>query len=272
MAYIQPGSLQIAPPAPDTQSALTFTFTAVEDDMDLLFNLTGFDTTFYVLGKLTASSSWTEYGSWTCNGCFGIAENILRSTSLVFQISIDAVPAGTYDFMVIDKGDYLGKPLPYNISRTATKTNIHVTSNAVISQNQPTLTVSSNVPGAQINVNGMTGWGTVTYPGTVNEPISITILASNYMAYTHTMTMQTGAHEFDAVLTPCSVNTPGCTGYVAPPAPAPTVCASTDLTCLYNQYQQYIPYILVGGAAILLVVSSGSRKQHAHPMDETDYN
>lgn len=230
--------------------------------MDLLFNLTGFDTTFYVLGKSTAVSTWTEYGSWTCNGCFGITENLVRSTSLVFQITIDAVPAGIYDFMVIDKGDYFGKPLPYNISRTATKTNIHIASNAVISPNQPTLTVSSNVPGAQITVNGMTGWGTVVYPGTVNEPISITISASNYMAYTHTMTMQTGAHQFDAVLTPCSVNTPGCTGYVAPPTPTPTptACAPTDLTCLYNQYQQYIPYILVGGAVLLLVMSSGGSK------------
>lgn len=251
MAYIKPGSLKISPSSPTDQTALTFSFNAVLDAIDMTSVVLGFDTVFYLLGKRHSESEWTELGSVACDNCFGIYNNV------DYSITTDAISYGSWDFMVIDYGDYYQKSAPYNATRIATKTRVNISSEIPVVSGQPTLTVKSNVPGAQITVGSVTGWGEVTYPGTINEQVTVTVEASNYMVYTKTMVMTTGDHALTAILTPCTSTTPGCSGYVAPvEVTEDDSCDPTDVVCIATKYA---PYLAI--AALVGVLLIGNKKK-----------
>jgi hypothetical protein len=285
MVYIQPGSLHISPIAPDTGTAITFAFTAVEDEIDLLTSAFGLSTTFYVLTKPTSVQKWTQRGSWDCVSCFDIAHNFARNTRLDFQISIDALTSDTWDFMVIDKGDFLTKVPPYDSSRTASLTGVRISTAPVDPNGKPSVVVGSNAPDAQITISGSSsgtveGWSTATYIGQFGESVTITIMATGYMPYTHTLNLQSGTTPFTALLSPCSASTPGCAGYVAPPCTSDASCGSGQtctggkcvgatglctgsdtITNLLCQYKDYIPYILVGAVLLFAMMPSQPKQQ-----------
>jgi hypothetical protein len=277
MAYILPNSLSVAPQTPDTQTSLTFTVQGTYDYIDYLSAL-GFNTVIYVLYKPSNQSTWKSLTSWNCNGCYDTIAGGF-SANLTMAIASNPVPdgVGTYDFMAIDQGDYIGKSAPYPSTRTATLYGVYI--KPYHPAGQPSVTVTS-MQGATITVNGNKSTnGTNTQYGDSGTPYNIKVTAYGYSVYTKSGVFGTGDTPIYAQLDPCDVTTDSaCFGYAGAGGSGTTTpcsttnqclngesctngvctvgsttCSSTDYIC---QLTPYWTYIAAGAVVLLLMMSS----------------
>ena len=273
MAYILPNSLTVTPQTPDTQTTLTFNWQGsldLADQLDVL-NILGFNTVVYILYRPSNSASWSGVlGTYDCNGCY----NNLDTGTVGQPMTLTTDPitaAGSYDFMAIDQGDYVGKTAPYSTSRTATVVNVNVTQYAPVGE--PAIYITSNVADATITCGGTAGsstyYGSATVYGNLGDTYTVTIESTGYTVYTTTGTFQTGTHNINATLSACSTSQVGCYGYKSGTTGggstgSTTTCSSTDYTCQIEQIATtYWPYLLAGGIVVLLALTSPPSGGHS---------
>lgn len=259
MAYIVPNSLSITPSSPDTKTPITFSFQGAMDDIDLL-SVLGFNTTIYVLYRASSQLEWKLLTSWKCNGCYGALTANPNGTwnTQGLSISVDPITsAGTYDFLVIDYGDYIGKVAPYDTTRSAEYSGFSVVQ--YHDPNQPSISITSDVANASVLQDGIVkGYGSATLYGNLGQSTTITVEATGYTTFTQQVTFSTGNTNVDAVMTACDTSTPGCYGYVAPGGvtsgtTSNATCGATDYICILTPYA---PYIIAGGLVLLYLITT----------------
>jgi hypothetical protein len=262
MAFITPGSLQISPPTPTTNDTLTFTFHAEKDAWDT-WDWLGFDTTFYILFKESTSNTWRELGAWKCSNCFtnlGAEDRHFLGTITTENITTP----GTYDFLVIDYGIYMGKLPPYDTTKTA---KLRTSINPYVDLTKPYISVTTNPRDAEIWVNGVrnsTGSATLTGTGTV----TIEAKKIGYITQSTIQTFTNGTLVVPEInLVPCTAGMPGC--YVAPSSGGvgtqTTKCegfnknGAFDPMCIMDPANAMYLYGAIG-IILLIVLYGGSKK------------
>lgn len=290
MAFVVPGTLSISPTSPNSAQLLTFSFIAQEDDIDLASSLFGFSTSWYILYRPSGTTTWNELMTYACNNCFSGSQTDPNISNAGYWSASDQVsaaipsgkdfPAGTYDFIVVDNGDY-SKGIPYSASRTATLTNYVITQyqNPQQTASDVTISVVPTPSDAIVTINGLQS-NTVSLP--VGSNVSMTVVKYGYTEYSDTFVVSASyagtTQTIPVSLSTCGAGTAGCNGgttgstgctstanCVSPqtcvngvcttPSTGGSTCASTDYICQITT-SQYLPYIIAGGAVLLFLVLS----------------
>jgi hypothetical protein len=206
MAFITPGTLQVSPAAPTEGDILTFKFHAELDWQDTL-PLFGFSTTFFILARKQGEVTWKEAGSWRCNNCFNTFGSEDRHA--LVTIPVDNMPIGTYEFLAIDYGIYMGKLPPYDSTKTATT---RVTIKEYVDLTIPHMTIRVTQPDATISVDGVKrGTGSASINGIENQEVNIEVKLLGYLIYRTTQKFAAGTVAVPQItLVPCSAGTPNC--------------------------------------------------------------
>lgn len=103
MVHTVPGSLIISPTPITDLSRIKFSFRTALDYADYAF-VFGFHARYYVLYRNSTLSIWKQLTVLDCNNCV----NMSAVAPSDLSIEYDHIPAGTYDFMVIEQGDWAG--------------------------------------------------------------------------------------------------------------------------------------------------------------------
>ena len=108
MVFVDPTSLTISPAKPTDSTELTFNFIGVEDWGNILNPM--FTAVFYIMYRPTKSSldktGWLELGRKV--GFFDTEEDLDYTREPQVVSSTKKLPAGKYDFMAIEQGDWNG--------------------------------------------------------------------------------------------------------------------------------------------------------------------
>jgi hypothetical protein len=269
MAYIKSGSLRISPPNPTDADQLEFTFTGAIDAIDTL-SLFGFDTIFHILYKKTGTSAWDELLAWKCADCFNklCPEFAWGTSGCDFALTLDQPlkPHGTYDFMVIDDGDYRAKIPPYDTSRIAVRNSVSII--PYVDPNQPSLEISVTQPDAEIDVDGsLAGYGDVSYPVSVGQTVQIVIKKVGYAMVSISHVVVPGANIIPLItLSACGASEAGCYGGGTTVIPTTKTCdglsrgGSFDPTCILDSSNSMYLYGAIGLVIVLLLVTGGKKK------------
>ena len=176
MVHTVPGSLIISPTPVTDMSRIKFSFKAALDFQDYAF-VAGFHAKYYVLKRNSTLTIWDQLTVLDCNNCV----NMSAIAPSDLSIEYDHIPAGTYDFMVIEQGDYTGTG-KNDPSRYATITGVTV--EHAVAADESTVIITANPSGSSVMVGGeskYSGGDSYEISGKIGTYTVVTVSKTGYI-------------------------------------------------------------------------------------------
>ncbi|HPE06172.1 MAG TPA: hypothetical protein PLW50_00425 [Smithellaceae bacterium] len=274
MVHVVPNSIIITPDAPTDATAIRFSFKAALDPQDWAF-IAGFHAIYYILKRSSGTAPWSQLAILDCNNC--VAMSAISPTDLSKEVN--ALPAGEYDFMIIEQGDYQGTG-KNDVGRYAQLSNVLVEHGAGAGESMITFQVTP--AGAVMVINGTRIYdaNTPSISGKAGTTATVSVTKDGYIPYSRTFTFgNTDVHEV-ITLDICYPGGLGCAIECTPACDSKTEncvagsCVkkpqaeceglnrdgSLDPTCIMAPGNEIYLYGIIGIIAYFLLTSGGEKK------------
>jgi hypothetical protein len=260
MVHVVPGSLIISPTPVTDLSRIKFDFKAALDFADYAF-VAGFHAKYYVLYRASTLSIWRQLTVLDCNNCVNMSA--LAPSDL--SIEYDHVPAGTYDFMVIEQGDWTGTGKNDN-GRYAISNGITV--EHVAGTNESLLVLTVTPSGASVSVDGGAVYSNANsyeISGKIGSSKTITVVKSGYVTKVVLVTYGDTTTRMSISLDSCFPGAYGC-GTDIDETAIPKKCdglnrnGSFDISCVMEKGNEMYLYTAIGIVG-LIILASATRKR-----------